>query len=105
MMSNAFDNITYRKGASVIRMFESWVGDKKFRAGVTSYVKRYSYKNASVGDFLDSIASTGQPRLTRAFSTYLEQPGFPIDLRKPQLQRRPNAFSHPEALPACRLLG
>ena len=77
-ISNAFDGITYQKGASVIRMFESWVGEKKFQAGVTAYLKRYSYKNARVSDFLDSIAATGQPQLTRAFSTYLEQPGFPL---------------------------
>jgi cytosol alanyl aminopeptidase len=77
-ISNAFDGITYQKGASVIRMFESWVGEKKFQAGVTAYLKRYSYKNARVGDFLDAIAATGQPELTRAFSTYLEQPGFPL---------------------------
>jgi alanyl aminopeptidase len=77
-ISNAFDGITYQKGASVIRMFESWVGEKKFQAGVTAYLKRYSYKNARVSDFLDAIAATGQPQLTRAFSTYLEQPGFPL---------------------------
>ena len=77
-ISNAFDGITYEKGASVIRMFESWVGEKKFQAGVTAYLKRYSFKNARVGDFLDSIAATGQPQLTRAFTTYLEQPGFPL---------------------------
>ncbi len=77
-ISNAFDGITYQKGASVIRMFESWVGEKKFQAGVTAYLKRYSYKNARVGDFLDAIAATGQPQLTRAFATYLEQPGFPL---------------------------
>jgi alanyl aminopeptidase len=77
-IENAFDDITYTKGANVIRMFESWVGEKKFQAGVTAYLKRYSYKNARVGDFLDAIAATGHPQLTRAFSSYLEQPGFPL---------------------------
>ncbi len=77
-ISSAFDGITYQKGASIIRMFESWVGEKPFQAGVTSYLKRYSYKNARVSDFLDSIAATGKPQLTRAFSTYLEQAGFPL---------------------------
>jgi cytosol alanyl aminopeptidase len=76
-ISNAFDGITYQKGAAVIRMFESWVGEKQFQAGVTGYLKRYASKNASAGDFLDAIAGTGQPRLTRAFSTFLQQPGLP----------------------------
>ena len=104
-ISNAFDGITYQKGASVIRMFESWVGEKKFQAGVTAYLKRYSYKNARVSDFLDSIAATGQPQLTRAFSTYLEQPGFPLISVNPQLQRGPRTLAYPETLPACRLHG
>jgi alanyl aminopeptidase len=83
-VSNAFDDITYEKGAAVIRMFESWAGEKQFQAGVTSYLKRYANRNATVNDFLDAISNAGQPRLTRAFSTFLEQPGFPeisVDLK------------------------
>lgn len=76
-ISNAFDGITYQKGAAVIRMFESWMGEARFQQGVKAYLTRYAYKNARVNDFLDSVASAGQPQLTRAFSTFLEQPGFP----------------------------
>ncbi len=76
-IENAFDNITYQKGSAVIRMFESWVGEKQFQAGVTSYLKAYSYKNARMSDFLDAIAGAGQPRLPQAFTTFLDQPGFP----------------------------
>jgi alanyl aminopeptidase len=76
-ISNAFDNITYEKGAAVIRMFEVWAGEKQFQSGVTSYLKRYAYKNARMGDFLDAIAQTGQPRLSAAFQTFLNQPGVP----------------------------
>ena len=76
-ISNAFDNITYEKGAAVIRMFEVWVGESKFQAGVHSYLERYASKNARMDDFLDAIAATGQPRLTGAFKTFLDQPGVP----------------------------
>jgi cytosol alanyl aminopeptidase len=76
-ISNAFDDITYEKGSAVIRMFESWVGEPQFRAGVNTYLKRHAYKNATMGDFLDAISAGGKPQLTRAFSTFLEQPGIP----------------------------
>ena len=76
-ISNAFDDITYEKGAAVIRMFEVWIGEKKFQAGVHAYLERYAYKNARMDDFLDAIAATGQPRLTGAFKTFLDQPGVP----------------------------
>lgn len=76
-ISNAFDNITYEKGAAVIRMFEVWTGEKQFQSGVTSYLKHYANKNARMSDFLDSISQTGQPRLSAAFQTFLNQPGVP----------------------------
>ena len=76
-ISNAFDGITYEKGSAVIRMFEVWTGEKEFQSGVTSYLKRYAYKNARMSDFLDAIAQTGQPRLSAAFQTFLNQPGVP----------------------------
>ncbi len=74
---NAFDGITYQKGAAVIRMFENWVGEQRFQQGVTAYLKRYSNRNARAGDFLDAIAGAGAPQLPRAFSSFLEQPGLP----------------------------
>lgn len=76
-ISNAFDDITYEKGAAVIRMFEVWTGEKQFQSGVTAYLKRYAFKNARMSDFLDAIAQTGQPRLSAAFQTFLNQPGVP----------------------------
>jgi alanyl aminopeptidase len=76
-IANAFDNITYEKGSAVIRMFESWVGEKQFQAGINSYLKRYAFRNATANDFLDAISGAGQPQLASAFSSFLEQSGVP----------------------------
>jgi alanyl aminopeptidase len=76
-IGNAFDSITYQKGAAVIRMFENWDGEKQFRAGVQSYLKQYAFKNARSADFLDSISGAGKSGLTTAFATFLNQPGVP----------------------------
>jgi alanyl aminopeptidase len=77
-IANAFDGITYSKGEAVIRMFESWVGERAFQQGVQRYIKQYSWRTATAGDFLDSVASAANPALTRAFSTFLDQPGIPL---------------------------
>ncbi len=77
-ISNAFDGITYQKGAAVIRMFESWVGEGQFQQGVRSYLRRYEFRNATVNDFLDSVSVSTKPELTRAFTTFLQQPGVPL---------------------------
>src|SRR5262249_49807739 len=39
----AFDDITYVKGASVLGMLESWIGPDTFRAGIRSYIKGHEH--------------------------------------------------------------
>ena len=76
-VSNAFDSITYEKGAAVIRMFEVWTGERRFRAGVTAYLKRYAFRSATADDFLASVGAEGKPQLAAAFKTFLDQAGIP----------------------------
>ncbi len=76
-ISDAFDNITYQKGAAVIGMFESWMGAGEFRAGVQRYLKQYAFKTTTAHDSLNSLSS-GNQNISPAFSTFLNQPGVPI---------------------------
>jgi alanyl aminopeptidase len=77
-IGNAFDGITYDKGAAVIGMFENWVGPEDFRKGVQSYLKQYAFRNASAAEFLDAIGSASKKDVTKAFSTFLNQAGVPL---------------------------
>ncbi|QDE32482.1 aminopeptidase N [Shewanella polaris] len=56
---NAFDNIdaiTYQKGASTIKQLRHLLGEETFRRGVSQYLQQYSYKNAELNDFINSLA-------------------------------------------------
>ncbi len=77
-ISNAFDSITYQKGAAVIGMFESWVGAEEFRKGVQSYLNHYAFKNATAPEFLDSVSTATNKDVTKPFSTFLNQAGVPL---------------------------
>jgi cytosol alanyl aminopeptidase len=77
-ISNAFDTITYQKGAAVIGMFENWIGPEEFRKGVQSYLNQYAFRNATAPEFLDAVSSTSKKNITQAFSTFLNQPGVPL---------------------------
>ncbi len=77
-IQNAFDGITYEKGAAVIGMFENWLGPEAFRSGVQSYMKRYAFRTATTSDFLDSVGTAVQKDVTKAFSTFLDQSGVPV---------------------------
>ena len=76
-IANAFDNITYEKGAAVIEMFEHWIGEAKFRAGVQLYLKQHAWGNATAGDFEAAIGSVAEKNVAAAFNSFLDQPGVP----------------------------
>ena len=48
--SSAFDSITYSKGAAVIRMLESYLGEDAFRDGVRRYIHDHAYGNTTTDD-------------------------------------------------------
>jgi aminopeptidase N len=54
-MSN-FDGISYAKGASALRQLVSWLGEKDFLAGINDHFARHRFGNATLADFLDSLA-------------------------------------------------
>jgi len=50
-INELFDSISYQKGAAVLRMVESYVSPQVFRRGVNSYLRKFSYGNATAEDF------------------------------------------------------
>ena len=74
-----FDGITYRKGGGVLDMFESYLSEEKFQAGVRLHMKRYADDVATGDDFFQSIADgSGNPDVVNAMKSFVDQPGLPI---------------------------
>jgi len=76
-IANAFDDITYEKGAAVIEMFERWIGPEKFREGVQLYLKQHAWGNATASDFEAAISSVAGKDIAPVFSSFLDQAGVP----------------------------
>jgi alanyl aminopeptidase len=76
-IANAFDDITYEKGAAVIEMFEHWIGEAKFREGVQLYLKQHAWGNATASDFEAAMSSIAGKDVAPAFNSFLDQPGVP----------------------------
>jgi alanyl aminopeptidase len=76
-IANAFDDITYQKGAAVIEMFERWIGPEKFRSGVQLYLKQHAWGNTTANDFEAAISSVAGKDIAPVFSSFLNQPGVP----------------------------
>ncbi|GGY83524.1 aminopeptidase [Streptomyces olivaceoviridis] len=52
-----FDGISYAKGASALRQLAVWLGEKDFLAGINAHFTRHKFGNATLADFIDSLAS------------------------------------------------
>ena len=77
-INELFDPIAYEKGAAVLRMIESWVGEAAFQKAVNAYIGRYQYGNARAEDFWSTVAaSTGKP-VDHVMPTFVDQAGVPL---------------------------
>ncbi|MGW0820492.1 aminopeptidase N [Streptomyces sp. NPDC002845] len=52
-----FDGISYAKGASALRQLVTWLGEKDFLAGINTHIARHKFGNATLADFIDSLAA------------------------------------------------
>ena len=77
-INQVFDPIAYEKTGSVLAMIEAYVGPEAFRRGVSSYLKRFSYANASGEDFWAEMTRvTGKP-VDQILRSFVDQPGIPL---------------------------
>jgi alanyl aminopeptidase len=78
-IASSFDVITYLKGGGVLSMFESYLGEDKFRDGLRTHMQRFPHSVADVEDFMASLAEgSGRPDVVPAFRSFIDQPGVPI---------------------------
>ncbi len=75
---NAFDGITYSKGEAILEMFEGWLGEEPFRRGVTAYLTKHSWSNATAADFLGALSGAAGRDVSPVVSTFLDQSGVPL---------------------------
>ncbi|WP_252901391.1 ERAP1-like C-terminal domain-containing protein [Vulcanisaeta sp. JCM 14467] len=73
-----FDDISYGKGASLLRMLENYVGEEDFRRGLSNYLRKYSYSNASEDDLWGSIEEVSGKPVTRVMKVWVDKPGHPV---------------------------
>ena len=73
-----FDDISYGKGASIIRMLEAYAGEDHFMRGVRSYLEKYKFSNASGNDLWNQIEQASKTRVKAIMSEWIRKPGYPV---------------------------
>ena len=77
-INQIFDEITYGKGASVLRMIERYLGEENFRKGVNAYLERFQYSNASHDDLWTALEQVSNLPVRRIMDAWISRPGLPM---------------------------
>ena len=77
-VSDAFDDITYRKGEAVIRMLEGAVGPDKFREGVRRYMAKHKYGNTVTDDLWTEVSAASGTPVKPMMDSFTRQGGVPL---------------------------
>jgi alanyl aminopeptidase len=76
-ITNAFDSITYQKGAAVLGMFEAWLGRDAFRDAVRAYLAAHADGSATSAQLFATLDATTGKDVARALATFTDQSGAP----------------------------
>lgn len=77
-IDQVFDEISYGKGASVLRMLEGFVGHEPFRQGVHDYLVKFQYRNARSEDLWAALESAAGQPISDLMRRWVERPGLPV---------------------------
>ncbi|MGW1254288.1 aminopeptidase N [Streptomyces sp. NPDC002513] len=78
-----FDGISYAKGASALRQLVAWLGEKDFLAGINHHFARHRFGNATLADFVDSLAQATERDVHAWAESWLRTTG--VDTLTPRL--------------------
>lgn len=73
-----FDEISYNKGGSVLRMLENFLGEENFRKGLKNYLTKHKYGNATTEDLWDALEKVSKKPVRKMMNSWVRQVGYPI---------------------------
>ncbi|PVH86416.1 aminopeptidase 2 [Cadophora sp. DSE1049] len=77
-MHELFDNITYMKGASLLRMLSRFLGTDVFINGIRGYLKLHAFANATTHDLWVSLAASSGRDVSSVMQTWTKCAGYPV---------------------------
>lgn len=73
-----FDEITYTKGASILRMLERFVGEDVFQKGIQSYISAHQFSNATTNDLWAAIGQAANLDVAALMKNWVLEKGYPL---------------------------
>jgi alanyl aminopeptidase len=76
-IEEAFDPLSYEKGAATLAMIERWLGADVVQRGVREYLKAHSWQNADEADLMGALDRASGRDVSGMAATFLDRPGVP----------------------------
>ncbi|BFG18649.1 hypothetical protein CerSpe_049230 [Prunus speciosa] len=73
-----FDAISYRKGASVIRMLQNYLGAECFQGSLAAYIKKHASSNAKTEDLWAALQEGSGEPVNKLMNSWTQQKGYPV---------------------------
>ncbi|MFO0684552.1 MAG: M1 family aminopeptidase [Sandaracinus sp.] len=77
-IANAFDGITYSKGASVIMTLQHWLGPDAFQQGIRSYLAAHARGSATTADLVSALSAASHQDVGPVLDAFTLRPGIPL---------------------------
>ncbi|CAL8996633.1 unnamed protein product [Prunus brigantina] len=73
-----FDAISYRKGGSVIRMLQNYLGAECFQRSLAAYIKKHAFSNAKTEDLWAALQEGSCEPVNKLMNSWTQQKGYPV---------------------------
>jgi len=78
-ISTIFDpSIVYAKGGRLLRMLQTYIGDKTLQAGLKIYFKKYAYQNTEANELWECLSEASGQDIGLLMNTWISQSGYPV---------------------------
>ncbi len=78
-ISTLFDGaIVYAKGARLLRMLQTYIGDEAFQTGLKNYFLNFAYGNTEGDDLWRELSNASGKDIARFMNTWISQSGYPV---------------------------
>jgi len=105
-IAEIFDEVSYSKGASVIRMLAEYLGERDFRDGLRLYLKKHSYANASTIHLWQAFEKVSGKPVEKIMKNWTRKSGYPVisaALKNGKLEvAQKRFFSNPQSAKEAR---
>ncbi|MBX3227128.1 MAG: M1 family metallopeptidase [Labilithrix sp.] len=76
-VEDAFDGITYQKGAAVLSTIERWIGEAAFQKAIKEYLGANAHQSVPTQKLFEALDRASGKDVTSLASGYLDQAGVP----------------------------